>query len=57
MIEIVNLGYDADTNACMYGYLAGAYYGYDAIPERWREYITNKDLIDTLTRKLYTFRQ
>lgn len=30
-----NLGDDADTVAAIYGQLAGAYYGYDAIPKDW----------------------
>ena len=32
----VNLGEDADTTGAVYGQLAGAFYGVDAIPERWR---------------------
>jgi ADP-ribosyl-[dinitrogen reductase] hydrolase len=32
---VVSLGEDADTTGCIYGQLAGAYYGYAAIPERW----------------------
>ncbi len=35
MIAAVNLGGDADTIGAVYGQLAGAYYGYSAIPERW----------------------
>ena len=35
LIKCVNLGGDADTNAAILGGLAGAYYGYDAIPKRW----------------------
>jgi ADP-ribosyl-[dinitrogen reductase] hydrolase len=31
----VNLGDDADTTGAVYGQLAGAYYGYKAIPTRW----------------------
>lgn len=30
-----NLGDDADTTAAIYGQIAGAYYGYDALPEDW----------------------
>ncbi len=33
----VNLGNDSDTTGAVYGQLAGAYYGEDAIPAEWRE--------------------
>jgi len=33
--DAANFGGDADTIAAITGGLAGAYYGYDAIPERW----------------------
>ena len=32
----VNLGDDADTTGAIYGQLAGAFYGVDAIPAEWR---------------------
>ena len=32
----MNLGDDADTVGAIYGQLAGAYYGADAIPEDWK---------------------
>lgn len=35
LIMVVNQGGDADTIGAIYGGLAGAFYGYDAIPERW----------------------
>ena len=35
LITAVNLGGDADTIGAITGGLAGAYYGYDAIPQRW----------------------
>ena len=31
----VNAGGDADTRAAITGSLSGALYGYDAIPQRW----------------------
>ena len=36
MMAVIRLGGDTDTNAACYGQLAGAYYGYEAIPEEWR---------------------
>ena len=32
----VNLGDDADTTGAIYGQIAGAYYGAEAIPAEWR---------------------
>ena len=37
VVSAVNLGGDADTNAAITGGLAGAWYGYDAIPPEWIE--------------------
>ena len=41
----VNLGDDADTVGAVYGQLAGAHYGEQDIPDRWRVKIAEKDLI------------
>jgi len=41
----VNLGDDADTTGAVYGQIAGAFYGYDGIPERWRSVIAQADII------------
>jgi len=35
LIEVVNRGGDADTTGAILGMIAGALYGYDAIPRRW----------------------
>jgi ADP-ribosyl-[dinitrogen reductase] hydrolase len=35
IINIVKLGDDADTNACITGILCGAFYGFKGIPEKW----------------------
>ncbi|MBQ3441447.1 ADP-ribosylglycohydrolase family protein [Candidatus Saccharibacteria bacterium] len=37
MMAVIRLGGDTDTNGAVYGQLAGAYYGYSAIPKEWRE--------------------
>ena len=53
MLGVISLGGDTDTNAAVYGQLAGAYYGYEALPKEWREnvYLGNeiKDLADKLS--------
>ena len=49
----VNLGGDADTTAAIYGQLAGAFYGEEAIPESWRSKLPRRDLIEGLAEKLF----
>jgi ADP-ribosyl-[dinitrogen reductase] hydrolase len=53
----VNLGDDADTTAAIYGQLAGAYYGEDAIPARWRFRLAKYNMIAGLTDRLYELSQ
>lgn len=52
MLAVTNLGGDADTNAAIYGQLAGAYYGYEAIPERWRKDLFKESEIRELADRL-----
>ena len=49
----VNLGDDADTTGAVYGQLAGALYGIDAIPKSWREKLAMKDLIAETAQGLF----
>ncbi len=44
----VNLGGDADTCGAVYGQLAGAFYGEKGIPQRWREVLSHRALIESL---------
>jgi ADP-ribosylglycohydrolase len=50
----VNLGNDADTTAAVTGGLAGLYYGFESIPEKWRNEVKRsndiKDLCDRLAK-------
>jgi ADP-ribosyl-[dinitrogen reductase] hydrolase len=48
-----NLGDDADTTAAIYGQLAGAYYGEQAIPTAWRELLAQRELIEKFAGNLY----
>lgn len=47
MLEIVNLGGDADTTGAILGAMAGARYGVDAIPDRWLEGLQNREGIES----------
>ena len=53
----VNMGDDADTTAAIFGQLAGAFYGYEAIPIDWRSKLLEKELIEFIANKLYEFRK
>jgi ADP-ribosylglycohydrolase len=52
----VNLGNDADTTGAVTGGLAGLYYGFDTIPEKWRKEIKRSndimDLCDRLSKAM-----
>lgn len=48
----VNLGNDADTTGAIYGQLAGAFYGAEAIPAAWQQDIVRKDDILALAHAL-----
>ena len=46
MIEVVNLRGDSDTNGAIYGGLAGAVYGIEAIPERWLDALKQREMLE-----------
>ena len=49
-LAAVNLGDDTDTTAAIYGQLAGAHYGYKALPEKWVQHIYARNFIMCLSR-------
>ena len=51
LIAAVNLGGDADSIGAVYGQVAGAYYGFDAIPERWVKAVKMWEAVDALSEK------
>ncbi len=51
-LAAVNLGEDADTTGAVYGQLAGALYGAEAIPAEWRERLALRGLIERLSDRL-----
>ena len=53
VLKAVNLGKDTDTVAAVAGGLAGALYGYDAIPEKWRNPLLKRDYIEELCDTAY----
>lgn len=48
VLRAVNLGGDSDTVAAVAGGLAGLRYGYEAIPQKWRETLAKRDAIERL---------
>lgn len=49
----VKLGDDADTTGAVYGQLAGAFYGLQGIPERWRNKIAYAETILSFSDQLF----
>ena len=52
MIAVIGLGGDTDTNAAIYGQLAGAYYGLKAIPAKWLDELYMRDEMIVLADRL-----
>jgi len=42
----------ADTTGAVYGQIAGAVYGYDGIPKRWRSVVAQADVILDMADRL-----
>ncbi|KKZ65420.1 ADP-ribosylglycohydrolase [[Emmonsia] crescens] len=55
-LDVVNLGYDADTVGAVYGGLAGAYYGVEDIPIEWVEGLQQKEIVDRVACGLASLR-
>ncbi len=46
LVDVINLGGDADSAGAILGALAGAFYGADAIPVRWLARLQNREAIE-----------
>ena len=53
VLTAVNLGDDTDTVAAIAGGLAGALYGYDAIPQEWRDTLIKREYIEEMCERAY----
>ena len=51
VLKAVNLGDDTDTVGAVAGGLAGALYGYDAIPQEWIDVLKRKDYIGDMCKR------
>lgn len=51
VLKAVNLGDDTDTVAAVAGSIAGIYYGYESIPESWRNTLINREYLMGLCQK------
>jgi ADP-ribosylglycohydrolase len=54
-LRAVNLGNDADTTGAIYGQLAGAYYGVNAIPQDWIDHVALHEYINEKAIELFDF--
>lgn len=51
VLKAVNLGEDTDTVGAVAGGLAGALYGYDAIPKEWRDKLIRREYIEAMCER------
>lgn len=54
MRAVIKLGGDTDTNAAIYGQIAGGYYGLEAIPAAWQQDLYLYDEILDIANQLYS---
>ena len=52
LIAAVNLGGDSDSIGAVFGQIAGAYYGFNAIPSRWVNAVKDKEKVNELIESL-----
>jgi len=52
VLKAVNLGEDTDTTGAVTGGLAGLYYGYQTIPEKWVLMLARNEDIGFLANKM-----
>lgn len=57
VLEAANLGDDADTTAAIVGQIAGAYYGYEAIPDSWKNKIYMHEEIREMADRFFYMNQ
>jgi ADP-ribosyl-[dinitrogen reductase] hydrolase len=57
ILSAVNLGGDADTIGACCGALAGAYWGLEALPERWRSGLERYDELVRLAEQLWLLKK
>jgi ADP-ribosyl-[dinitrogen reductase] hydrolase len=53
LVLIVNMGGDADTVGAVFGTLAGAHYGEEAIPARWRSALLKSEMTEAIFGDLW----
>lgn len=49
---LAKMGKDVDTCCCVYGQIAGAFYGYSSIPQRWLDSLQRKSLLADIGTQL-----
>lgn len=53
LIDVINLGGDADSAGAILGALAGSHYGIGGIPDRWLTRLRNREAIDLRAQALH----
>jgi ADP-ribosyl-[dinitrogen reductase] hydrolase len=55
LVQAVNNGHDADSVGAVCGQIAGAFYGFSAIPERWVRRVKDFGKVDALVEKFLDY--
>ena len=53
LLHVISLGDDTDTVGAVYSQLAGAYYGYSNIDQKYKKEVQKHDMIYSIAQKLY----
>ena len=56
LLHVVNQGDDADTAGAIYGQIAGAYYGIDQTPLKWRQDLWQVSMLEDVFEKLWVLK-
>ncbi len=51
ILKAINQGHDTDTTAAITGGLAGIYYGYETIPQKWRDGLLKRNYIEEICER------
>lgn len=52
MEMVINLWWEANSSAMVYGYLAWVYYGWENIPQQWRDWLLKRNILEDMLDRM-----